>query len=222
MTTPTSRTPGLSAPAQAATDAAGLSADAQLERLRHRLAAAAEDADLLDVGYTTTDSPFGPLLLAATREGLVRLAFAREDHDAVLVRLAERVSPRVLRAPARLDGVRRQLDEYFAGRRRDFAVALDLRLSSGFRRTVLDHLRVLPYGRTETYTEVARATASPRAVRAVGSACATNPVPVVVPCHRVLRSDGSPGGYVGGLAVKAGLLALEARTAAEDYRSQDR
>jgi methylated-DNA-[protein]-cysteine S-methyltransferase len=193
-----------------------------LERLRGRLALAAADAGLLDVAYTTADSPFGPLLLAATPQGLVRVAFTREDHDAVLAALAARVSPRVLRAPARLDGVRRELEEYFAGRRRQFAVAVDLRLSSGYRRTVLDHLRVVPYGQTETYTEVARATASPRAVRAVGTACATNPVPVVVPCHRVLRSDGSLGGYVGGLDAKAGLLALEARTADEGYRSQHR
>ncbi len=142
--------------------------------------------------------------------GSVRIAFAREDHDAVLARLAAQVSPRVLRAPGRLDGVRRQLEEYFAGTRREFAVPVDLRLSSGYRRTVLDHLRELPYGGTESYTEVARATASPRAVRAVGSACATNPVPVVVPCHRVVRSDGSLGGYVGGLEVKTSLLALEA------------
>ena len=218
MTTPT--------PTPAGTTSVGVgplpSADPDLERLRDRLAAAAESADLLDVAWTTTDSPFGPLLLAATRQGLVRLAFAREDHDAVLARLAERVSPRVLRASARLDGARRQLDEYFAGRRREFALAVDLRLSSGFRRTVLDHLRVLPYGRTETYTEVARATASPRAVRAVGSACATNPVPVVVPCHRVLRSDGSLGGYVGGVQVKTGLLALEAGLTADGYRSLHR
>jgi methylated-DNA-[protein]-cysteine S-methyltransferase len=193
-----------------------------LERLRGRLAVAAEDAGLLDVAYTTTDSPFGPLLLAATAQGLVRVAFSREDHDAVLAALAARVSPRVLRAPARLDGARRELDEYFAGRRRQFAVAVDLRLSSGYRRTVLDHLRVVPYGRTETYTEVARATASPRAVRAVGSACATNPLPVVVPCHRVLRSDGSLGGYVGGLDAKTGLLALEAGTGDGGYRSQHR
>lgn len=211
MSTPTTDDPALDTPAAA-----------DLERLRDRLATAAETAELLDVGYTTTDSPFGPLLLAATRQGLVRLAFAREDHDAVLARLADRVSPRVLRAPARLDGVRRQLDEYFAGSRQEFALAVDLRLSSGYRRTVLDHLRALPYGRTESYTEVARATASPRAVRAVGSACATNPVPVVVPCHRVLRSDGSLGGYVGGLEVKTGLLALEAGAAAEGYRSQHR
>ncbi len=195
---------------------------ADLERLRDRLAGAAEAADLLDVAYTTTDSPFGPLLLAATPQGLLRVAFAREDHDAVLARLSARVSPRVLRAPARLDAARRQLDEYFAGRRQAFALDVDLRLSTGYRRTVLDHLRVVPYGRTETYTEVARATASPRAVRAVGSACATNPVPVVVPCHRVLRSDGSLGGYVGGLEAKTGLLALEAAAGDESYRSSHR
>ncbi len=195
---------------------------ADLERLRDRLAGAAEAADLLDVAYTTTDSPFGPLLLAATPQGLLRVAFAREDHDAVLARLSARVSPRVLRAPDRLDAARRQLDEYFAGRRQAFALDVDLRLSTGYRRTVLDHLRVVPYGRTETYTEVARATASPRAVRAVGSACATNPVPVVVPCHRVLRSDGSLGGYVGGLEAKTGLLALEAAAGDESYRSSHR
>ena len=193
-----------------------------LERLRYQLAASAEAADLLDVGYAVTDSPFGPLLLAATPRGLVRLAFDREDHDAVLTRLAARVSPRVLRAPAQLDEVRRQLDEYFAGTRREFTLDVDLRLSSGYRRTVLDHLRALPYGRTETYTEVAGATTSPRAVRAVGSACATNPVPVVVPCHRVLRSDGTLGGYVGGVEVKSRLLALEAGSHAEGYRSEHR
>ncbi|SDT30823.1 methylated-DNA-[protein]-cysteine S-methyltransferase [Friedmanniella luteola] len=221
MSTPTpTSTPGATDP----TSTAGVDAPtpAELERLRDRLVVAAASADLLDVGYTTTDSPYGPLLLAATRQGLVRLAFAREDHDAVLARLAARVSPRVLRAPGRLDGVRRQLDEYFAGTRREFAVDVDLQLSSGYRRTVLDHLRGLPYGRTESYTEVARATASPRAVRAVGSACATNPVPVVVPCHRVLRSDGSLGGYVGGLEVKTSLLALEAGAGVEGYRQHHR
>ena len=194
----------------------------RLARLHDRLVAGARAADLLDVAYTTTDSPFGPLLLAATDQGLVRVAFAREDHDAVLGRLASRVSPRVLRDPGRLDHAVRQLDEYFAGRRRAFALDVDLRLSTGYRRAVLDHLREVPYGRTESYTEVARATAHPRAVRAVGSACATNPVPLVVPCHRVLRSDGSLGGYVGGLDVKAHLLALETGRAGEGYRSQHR
>lgn len=193
-----------------------------LERLHDRLGEQAEAADLLDVGYRTVDSPYGALLLAATPRGLVRVAFAREDHDAVLARLAARLSPRVLRAPARLDAAARQLEEYFAGRRRVFALDVDLGLSTGYRRVVLDHLREVPFGHTESYSEVARATGSPRAVRAVGSACATNPLPIVVPCHRVLRSDGSLGGYVGGLDVKARLLDLEADGGPDGYRSQQR
>ena len=196
-------------------------APALLERLHHRLSEQADAAGLLDVAYRTVDSPYGDLLLAATTRGLVRVAFAREDHDAVLGRLAALLSPRLLRAPARLDAAAGQLEEYFAGRRRVFALDLDLRLSAGYRRTVLDHLRGVPFGRTESYTEVARATDSPRAVRAVGSACATNPLPIVVPCHRVVRSDGSLGGYVGGLDVKASLLSLEAVRGPEGYRSQD-
>lgn len=183
---------------------------ALLRRLHDRLVAGAVEEDLLDVAYRVVDSPVGPLLLAATPAGLVRVAFAQEGHDAVLARLAERISPRVLAAPARLDAVARQLDEYFAGRRHRFSLPLDLRLTGGYRRTVLDHLVEVPYGRTESYAEVARATEHPRAVRAVGSACATNPLPVVVPCHRVLRSDGSLGGYLGGLAAKTRLLELEA------------
>jgi methylated-DNA-[protein]-cysteine S-methyltransferase len=123
--------------------------------------------------------------------------------------LAGRISPRILAAPRRLDDVARQLDEYFAGRRTAFDVALDRRLSAGFRRTVLDHLAAISYGCTESYAQVAVATGHPRAVRAVGTACATNPLPVVVPCHRVLRSDGSLGGYLGGLEVKRALLELE-------------
>jgi len=182
-----------------------------LRRLHDRLAAAAADQDLLDVAYRTLDSPVGSLLLAATPCGLVRVAYEREGHDAVLARLAEQVSPRVLATPARLDGAARQLAEYFAGQRRRFDLPLDLRLSGGFRRTVLDHLVQVPYGQTESYAQVARATEHPRAVRAVGSACATNPLPVVVPCHRVLRSDGSLGGYIGGLAAKSRLLELETR-----------
>ncbi|HET8615537.1 MAG TPA: methylated-DNA--[protein]-cysteine S-methyltransferase [Actinomycetales bacterium] len=180
-----------------------------LDPLHANLAEAAAREGLLDVAYRTVDSPVGSLLLAATERGLVRVAFASEGHDAVLQRLAERVSPRVLEAPARLDDVARELDEYFAGRRRSFDVALDLSLSTGFRRIVLHHLPEIQFGRTETYTQVASAVGSPRAVRAVGSACATNPLPVVVPCHRVLRSDGSLGGYLGGLDAKRALLALE-------------
>ena len=180
-----------------------------IDALTARLAVEAEDAGLLDVAFTTVDTPVGPLLLAATPEGLVRVAYAAEDHDAVLQGLADRISPRVLRAPARLDAAARQLGEYFEGRRTRFDLDLDRRLSSGFRRRVQEHLSAIGYGRTESYAQVAAATGSARAVRAVGSACATNPLPVVVPCHRVLRSDGSLGGYLGGLAAKQLLLTLE-------------
>lgn len=179
-------------------------------RLRSRLHAEAAASDLADVAYRVVDSPLGPLLLAATPVGLVRVAFACEDHDAVLDRLADQVSPRVLAAPARLDAAARQLEDYFAGRRTGFDLGLDLRLATGFRQRVLQHLREIGYGQTETYREVAQATGSPRAVRAVGSACATNPMPVVLPCHRVLRTGGALGGYRGGLAAKQALLSFEA------------
>jgi methylated-DNA-[protein]-cysteine S-methyltransferase len=182
---------------------------ATLDRLHGRLTAAAAGHDLLDVAYRTVDSPVGTLLLAATLRGLVRVAYDREDHDAVLERLAERVSPRVLRAPARLDEAARELDEYFTGRRRGFDLTLDLQLAHGFRRAVLAHLREIAYGSTESYTVVAAAAGSPAAVRAVGTACATNPLPLVVPCHRVVRSDGSPGQYIGGADVKQVLLTME-------------
>jgi methylated-DNA-[protein]-cysteine S-methyltransferase len=180
-----------------------------LNRLHDRLVDAATGDQVLDVAYMTVDSPLGPLLLAATETGVVRLAYEREDHDEVLQSLAVKVSPRVLRAPGRLDEAARQLEAYFTGRRRAFDVPLDLRLSAGFRRQVLNHLRTIGYGHTESYAGVARAVGRAQAVRAVGSACATNPVPLLVPCHRVLRSDGALGGYVGGLEAKQALLALE-------------
>ncbi|GAA4564282.1 methylated-DNA--[protein]-cysteine S-methyltransferase [Planotetraspora kaengkrachanensis] len=180
-----------------------------MARLHERLVDQARREGVLDVAYRTLDTPVGSLLLAATVEGLVKVAFAVQDHDAVLQRLADEVSPRILAAPARLDGVSRQLEEYFAGRRTRFDLPLDWRLSKGFRREVLTHLRDIGYGRTESYAQVAAAAGSPRAVRAVGTACATNPLPVVVPCHRVVRSDGSPGGYAGGPDAKRALLALE-------------
>jgi methylated-DNA-[protein]-cysteine S-methyltransferase len=183
-----------------------------LARLHHRLEQRATESGVLDVAFRTIDSPVGLLLLAATPLGLVRVAYQREGLDAVLQALATKISPRVLAAPRRLDDVAIQLDEYFAGRRTAFDIVLDLRLSAGFRRTVLDHLAAISYGQTETYAEVAAATGHPGAVRAVGSACATNPLPVVVPCHRVLRSDGSLGGYLGGLEVKRALLDLEGAT----------
>lgn len=184
--------------------------DRRLAPLRRRLADDAEAAGLLDVAYRTVDSPLGPLLVAATDAGVVRVAFASEDRDRVLSELAGAISPRVLEGSSRLDAPARQLDEYFAGRRQVFDVPVDLRLASGFRRSVLEHLRQIPFGRTETYAGVAAATGRPRAFRAVGSACGHNPVPVVVPCHRVVRSDGTAGEYRGGAAAKAYLLTLEA------------
>lgn len=186
-------------------------APSDLRGLHDRLSAAAEGAGLLDIAYRRLDTPVGSLLLAATPAGLVRVAFATEGHDAVLQSLADRLSPRILEAPARLDDAAAQLDEYFAGRRHHFDLPLDWRLSTGFRATVLHHLATdVAYGRTATYTALARLAGNPRAVRAVGSACATNPLPVVVPCHRVVRTDGSLGGYLGGVDAKRALLALEA------------
>ena len=181
-----------------------------LSRLRHRLGLAAEAAGLLDVAYTTIDSPLGPLLLAATPKGLVRVAYDVEDHDRVLDTLSQRLSPRVLRAPRRLEAAARELDEYFSGQRRVFDLPLDLSLSKGFRQLVQRHLPEIGYGQTRTYRQVAELVGNPQAVRAVGTACATNPLPVVVPCHRVLRADGTPGGYVGGPGAKQALLSLEA------------
>jgi methylated-DNA-[protein]-cysteine S-methyltransferase len=181
-----------------------------LSRLRHELGLAAEAEGLLDVAYTTIDSPLGALLLAATPNGLVRVAYAIEDHDRVLASLTQRLSPRVLRAPGRLDAAVRELDEYFGGQRRVFDLPLDFSLSAGFRQLVQRHLPAIGYGRTSTYKQVAELVGNPKAVRAVGTACATNPLPVVVPCHRVLRSDGTPGAYVGGTAAKQALLSLEA------------
>jgi methylated-DNA-[protein]-cysteine S-methyltransferase len=189
------------------TSAAGEPTD--LAALRARLADRAETGGLLDVAYRTMDSPAGPLLLAATPAGLVRVAFERENHDDVLVELAGAISPRILRSPRGVDDVARQLDEYFAGRRRVFDVAVDLQLAKGFRRAVLEHLRESHDGTTESYTVVAGAAGNPKAVRAAGSACATNPVPLVVPCHRVVRSDGTYGQYRGGPEVKHALLTME-------------
>jgi methylated-DNA-[protein]-cysteine S-methyltransferase len=181
-----------------------------LLRLRDRLGVAADAEGLLDIAYTTIDSPVGTLLLAATPKGLVRVAYEIEDHDRVLDTLAQRLSPRVLRAPKRLDPAARELDEYFGRQRRVFGVPLDLSLSRGFRQLVQRHLPEIGYGQTRTYKQVAELVGNPKAFRAVGTACATNPLPVVVPCHRVLPASGTPGGYVGGPDAKKALLSLEA------------
>jgi len=192
--------------------AAATDTDAALIRLRAVLASRAQDGGLLDVAYRTLDTAVGPLLLAATPAGLVRVAYAVQNHDAVLADLAARVSPRVLQAPGRLDLAAHQLDEYLAGRRRTFELPLDLQLAHGFRHTVLEHLRAVGYGRTVSYSELAADTNHPRAVRAVGTSCSTNPLPLVIPCHRVVRSDGTPGAYVGGPDTKRRLLQLETTT----------
>ncbi|GGJ91046.1 methylated-DNA--protein-cysteine methyltransferase [Streptomyces camponoticapitis] len=190
--------------------AADDTADAEtLAGLHTRLEHAASRDGLLDVAYTVVDSPVGRLLLASTEKGLVRVAFTNQDHDKVLDGLATTLSPRVLRAPRRLDDAARELDQYFSGERRTFDLPLDMSLSHGFRQLVQRHLPEISYGRTLSYGEVARLVGNPKAVRAVGTACATNPLPVVVPCHRVLRADGTLGGYAGGPAAKSVLLDLE-------------
>ena len=181
-----------------------------LRRLHVRMERDAQAVDLLDIAYRTVDSAVGRLLLAATPRGLLRVAFANEDYDSVLQNLSGRISPRILEAPMRLDPIARQLDEYFTGRRHSFDVALDWSLSQGFRRTVLEHLNTdIGYGATASYAALALLSGSPKAVRAVGTACATNPIPIVVPCHRVIRSDGTLGSYRGGPAAKRVLLDLE-------------
>ncbi|QXT63373.1 methylated-DNA--[protein]-cysteine S-methyltransferase [Tessaracoccus palaemonis] len=185
--------------------------DSSLAELRGRLATEAASAGLLELRVRTVDSPVGPLLLAATGSGLVRVAFEREGFDVVLQSLADRVSPRILEAPGGLDDAVRELDEYFDGCRTSFDLPVDHALSAGFRATVQAFLPHIAYGRTLTYKEVAQRVGNPNAVRAVGTACATNPLPIVVPCHRVLRSDGSLGGYLGGLDAKRTLLDLESR-----------
>ena len=178
----------------------------------NRLLSRAEAEGLVDVAYAETDSPVGRLLLAATDRGLVRVSFQREDHDDVLEQLADQLSPRVLESPRRLDDVRRELDEYFEGERTAFDLPLDWSLThSEFRRKVLERTAHIPYGGTLSYRDVATAAGNERAVRAAGTALGANPIPIVVPCHRVLRTGGALGGYGGGLDAKRFLLALESR-----------
>jgi methylated-DNA-[protein]-cysteine S-methyltransferase len=179
--------------------------DKNLKALRERAAA----EGLLDVAYATADSPFGTLLLAKTPQGLVRLGLPNEDADEMLTDLAGRISPRVLENPGGLDRERRELEDYFAGRRHDFDLPIDWQLSHGFLLRARQGIAAIPYGETRTYTDLARGAGNERAVRAAGSACSRNPIPLVVPCHRVLRSDGSLGGYAGGLEMKEKLLEME-------------
>jgi methylated-DNA-[protein]-cysteine S-methyltransferase len=173
------------------------------------LATAADAAGLLDVAYALHDSPVGSLLLAATPAGLVRLAYLDGSAEPRLERLAATISPRILHAPARLDSVRRELEEYFAGRRRAFDVPIDWRLTRGFGRRVLRATARIPFGAVSSYAGVAGAAGSPRAFRAAGNALGANPLPIVVPCHRVLATGGGLGGYTGGVERKRALLAVE-------------
>jgi len=196
-------------PQEANTDALFPVSDTELVELQKWLGTRADEQGLVDVAHRTIDTPVGTLLLAATRTGLVRVAFEREGFEHVLQALADKIGPRVLNAPKRLDPVAHELEEYFAGSRREFDVPLDHTLSTGFRQRVQRYLPRIGYGDTLTYKEVAALVGNPGAVRAVGTACATNPLPIVVPCHRVLRSDGGLGGYLGGLDAKNTLLTLE-------------
>ena len=174
------------------------------------LTGVADAEGLIDVAYTSVDSPLGPLVVAATPKGLVRVSYSEfREEDEVLEELARRVSPRVLEAPARLDPVRRELDEYFEGRRQDFEVPIDWSYLAGFTREVLRATARIGFGEVSSYAGVAAEAGSPRAVRAAGNALGSNPMPVVVPCHRVLRSGGKLGGYTGGLERKEFLLRLE-------------
>jgi methylated-DNA-[protein]-cysteine S-methyltransferase len=179
--------------------------DTAIDRFKERAAA----EGLLDVAYASTDSPFGALLLARTERGLVRVGLPNQNFDQLLVELSERISPRMLEAPAALEEARRELDLYFEGKLDRFDLPLDWSLSSGFRLRAQQAIVGIPYGRTASYTEIATKAGNERAVRAAGTACGSNPLPLVVPCHRVLRSSGGLGGYGGGLPMKQALLELE-------------
>jgi methylated-DNA-[protein]-cysteine S-methyltransferase len=198
-------------PAHARTEGEGAGASPSAEALRaaQRLSARAAASGLADVSYAPVDSPFGSLLVAVTQQGLLRLAFPEEDVDGVLERLAQRVSPRIVEAPAQLDSTRRELEQYFDGRRREFELPLDWTLVGPFGRRVLGAASAIPYGGMLTYTQVAAQAGSPRGSRAAGNALGANPIPIVVPCHRVLRGSGGLGGYAGGLERKRFLLELE-------------
>ena len=187
----------------------GARRDDPSERASADFAALAARKGLIDVSYVTLPSPFGTLLVATTDRGLVRLAYPDEHPDAVLQELSDRISPRVLESPLRTDEVRRELEDYFEQRRRGFDLNVDLSLVGGFAKRVLQATSRIPYGAVSTYREVAATAGSPRGFRAAGNALGSNPVPIVVPCHRVLRSGGGLGGYTGGLDRKEFLLRLE-------------
>ncbi len=191
-------------------DARKLRTDGPGQRALDALAERAEAEGLIDIAYAQADSPLGPLTVAATDRGLVMLAYPERPLGEVLGRLAAEVSPRVLEAPARLDPVRRELDEYFAGRRREFDFPIDWRLTrGGFFEAILRATEKIGYGDTITYRQIAERAGNAKAVRAAGNGLGSNPIPVVVPCHRVIATGGGMGGYTGGIERKQYLLALE-------------
>ena len=179
------------------------------EGLAEAMARRADAHGLLDVAYGTLDSPLGELTVFVTPRGLLRIAYPNEGTGEILEEVSDRVSPRILRAPSRTDAARRELDAYFAGTRRSFDLPVDWSLVRGFATSVLRATAKVPFGEVTTYGRVARSAGSPRAARAAGNALGSNPIPIVVPCHRVLHADGGLGGYSGGLERKRFLLALE-------------
>jgi methylated-DNA-[protein]-cysteine S-methyltransferase len=179
------------------------------DALTASMAQRADRAGLLDVAYAETDSPIGELIIFVTPRGLLRVKYADEPIEGVLAEVAARVSPRILRAPSRTDDARRELDAYFALRRRDFDLPIDWSLVRGFAAGILRQTARIPFGKVRSYGQVAAQAGSPRAARAAGNALGSNPIPIVVPCHRVLHADGGLGGYSGGLDRKRYLLALE-------------
>ena len=185
---------------------AAIDVDAAAEAATISAVATADREGLIDVAVSMVESPVGDLLVAVTPQGLVRLAF---DPEHVLDELAERISPRVVEAPTRLDPVRRELDEYFEGRRRAFDLAVDWSLTGGFRRRVLEATARIPTGQVTTYGALATQVGKPTAARAVGNAVGSNPVAIVVPCHRVVPAGGGVGNYGGGPERKTFLLDLE-------------
>jgi methylated-DNA-[protein]-cysteine S-methyltransferase len=193
----------------------GATVGGDLERATQGLLARADDEGLIDVAYAEVDSPFGQLLVAGTDRGVVRVALPNRrgtgtrGWDSLLEEIATEISPRILEAPARLDDARRQLDEYFEGQRRQFELPLDFRLTHGFQGKAIKKIARIPYGKTLTYGELAAKAGNPRAFRAAGTACGANPLPPIVPCHRVLPAGGGVGNYGGGPEMKRALLKLE-------------
>lgn len=192
----------------------GTEPDRGWERRRAAVIERAERLGLIEVAFETHDSPFGRILVGATDRGVVRVSLPAEDEEEVLEDLARRASARIARSgrPA-LTRAREQLDQYFAGSRRTFELDLDWSLTKGFRRDVLRQTALIPYGVTASYAEMADRAGRPAAVRAAGTALATNPLPILIPCHRVLRSDGTTGAYLGGPEMKSALLAMESGAA---------